>query len=136
MVIYQKNSTPIDYLLIQNFIENVQGFIHSPMEAPDIAAHTLYSSSFVFKSLELTALSTYSTSNVRDLSVEQRKCRFFNESNLVTSPVYSYRLCRNECRMKLAHRLCGCIPHFYRPSCTFVFIFIGSYRCTRNDDYD
>jgi len=47
--------------------------------------------------------------------VWQRQCRFTHESEeMFNTPVYSYFLCRNECRMKLALRLCNCIPHFYR----------------------
>lgn len=93
-----------------------QAFLHSSMEAPDIAVRTFYSTIDIFKSLEVSAISTFSTENVRFLNVEQRKCRFPTESTLVTSPVYSYRLCRNECRMKLARKLCGCVPYFYRAS--------------------
>ncbi|XP_065206755.1 sodium channel protein Nach-like [Planococcus citri] len=114
---------------IMNMSSGYYGFIHSPMEAPDIAAYMLFSPSYVFKSIELTALSTYSTSKVKDLNIEQRKCRFFNESNLITSPVYAYRLCRNECRMKLAHKLCGCIPHFYRPSYQYKICDVKGMHC-------
>ncbi|XP_044264094.1 acid-sensing ion channel 5-like [Tribolium madens] len=48
------------------------------------------------------------------LTIKQRKCRFYDESNLKHSPAYSYVLCRMECRAALAKRLCGCVPHFYR----------------------
>ncbi|XP_066907455.1 sodium channel protein Nach isoform X2 [Halyomorpha halys] len=64
--------------------------------------------------LDICALSTYSTEATRTLSVQQRKCRFIEESNLEISPVYSYRLCQSECRMHLSLKLCGCIPYFYR----------------------
>ncbi|CAH1407456.1 unnamed protein product [Nezara viridula] len=66
--------------------------------------------------LDTNVLSIYSTDATRKLSVQQRKCRFMDESNLETSPVYSYRLCQSECRMHLSLKLCGCIPYFYRNS--------------------
>lgn len=86
------------------------------MEAPDIAVRTLFSSENIFKSVELSAVSTYSGENIKNLNVEQRKCRFLSESTLLTTPVYSYRSCSIECRMNLAKRLCGCVPYFYRPT--------------------
>lgn len=49
------------------------------------------------------------------LSISQRQCRFTNEAEtMASSPVYSYNLCKIECRKQLAIQKCGCIPHFYR----------------------
>jgi hypothetical protein len=62
----------------------------------------------------IVSLAIYSTGDVTSLSFSQRKCRFLEESDLHISPVYSYNLCRMQCRMEQAMRLCGCIPHFYR----------------------
>lgn len=51
------------------------------------------------------------------LSVSQRQCRFVHEADILTSsPVYSFNLCQNECRIRLALKKCNCIPHFYRPT--------------------
>ncbi|TMW49502.1 hypothetical protein DOY81_005421, partial [Sarcophaga bullata] len=48
-------------------------------------------------------------------STKQRKCRFQYESEtLQTSPIYTFGLCLAECRLFLALRVCGCVPHFYR----------------------
>lgn len=49
------------------------------------------------------------------LSVSQRQCRFAHESQILeTSPIYSFNLCQNECRLRLALKTCRCVPHFYR----------------------
>lgn len=68
------------------------------------------------------------------LSVSQRQCRFAHESDILeTSPIYSFNLCQNECRLRLALKTCGCVPHFYRskskytpvsPSCLFLHLFL------------
>lgn len=49
------------------------------------------------------------------LSPSQRKCRLEYESEpLLASSVYSFNLCRSQCRFKMALKECGCIPYFYR----------------------
>lgn len=51
------------------------------------------------------------------LTTSQRQCRFANEAEtLASSPVYSYNLCQMECRKHMIEFLCGCVPHFYRPT--------------------
>lgn len=49
------------------------------------------------------------------LKPSQRKCRLEHEAEpLISSSVYSYNLCRSQCRFRIALRDCGCIPYFYR----------------------
>lgn len=49
------------------------------------------------------------------LRVSQRKCRYTNEDEIMRwNPIYSFGLCRMECRMRFSLKYCGCIPHFYR----------------------
>lgn len=55
-------------------------------------------------------------SNVRELSVRQRKCKFFSDGGLKTWPVYSRSMCVTECRMKVIQDHCDCRPHFARPT--------------------
>ncbi|XP_026282493.1 sodium channel protein Nach-like [Frankliniella occidentalis] len=92
-------------------------YLHSSNETADFASQRLESPSGSYKTLDISALSIYTSEDAASLDVPQRRCRFLVEpkSPLILSPVYSYNLCRNECRMKLAHRRCGCVPHFYRP---------------------
>ena len=52
--------------------------------------------------------------NVKDLSVHQRKCKFFNDGGLKTWPVYTTNMCLMECRMKVIQDKCNCRPHFAR----------------------
>lgn len=49
------------------------------------------------------------------MSPSQRKCRLEHESDvLLTSSVYSFNLCRSQCRFMMALKECGCVPYFYR----------------------
>lgn len=89
-------------------------YYHSPSEVADMSGRSLLSINNSYTTLDLSALSIYSTKEARSLSVAQRKCRFLEESNLKISPVYTYNLCRMQCRVKLCQALCGCVPYFYR----------------------
>ncbi|XP_052863148.1 uncharacterized protein LOC128269784 [Anopheles cruzii] len=90
-------------------------FFHGPMEVADISARRYTFQDLYYTTVELSAQEILTSRNARDLSISQRQCRFSHESDQLTfSPVYSYSLCRIECRMKLANKRCGCVPHFYR----------------------
>jgi hypothetical protein len=92
----------------------LQVYLHSASEIPDVSSHFMDLEHLTQLTASIVSLAIYSTSDVRSLRISQRKCRFLEESDLDISPVYSYNLCRMQCRMDLAMRLCGCIPHFYR----------------------
>lgn len=92
-----------------------KGFLHSPYEIPDVACRIYPSPESHYKTLDVTALSIYSTPEIKFLTPKQRGCRFLQESNLDISPVYTYNMCRIQCRMEQARKLCGCVPYFYKP---------------------
>lgn len=91
-----------------------QIFIHGPYETTDASSKSIVSDNGYFLQVYLTALTIFTSGRAKAMSVGQRKCRFYDESNLKHSPVYSYKLCRMECRINAAIKLCGCIPFFYR----------------------
>jgi hypothetical protein len=66
---------------------------------------------------QVSAASTYSTSEVRALSKEQRQCLFDDEQTLRSASGngsgYSYSNCLVQCRLQHMHRLCHCAPYFY-----------------------
>ena len=91
-------------------------FFHGSMEVAEISKRQYSFQESYYTTVELLALEILTSSNARELSISQRQCRFTHEDEmLLFSPVYSYNLCRIECRMKFAFKLCGCVPHFYRP---------------------
>lgn len=67
-----------------------------------------------FMQIYVSGLTIFTSNRAKRLGINQRKCRMHDESNLRHSPVYSYVLCRMDCRARLSKTLCGCIPHFYR----------------------
>lgn len=106
-------------------------YFHGPYEVADIASKRLYAESDSYQQIYLSGLTIFTTDRARHLTVKQRKCRMYYESNLRHFPVYSYTLCRMECRAKLALKLCGCLPHFYRKMGKKYYYFLG-YNCSEN----
>lgn len=110
---------PLDGEIFANIINistayNV--FFHAAREIPDISKQRYSLTESDYSTVELQVLEIITSDDARELKVSQRKCRFTEEAapDLVTSPVYSFIICRSECRLKLALRLCSCIPYFYR----------------------
>lgn len=117
---------PLDgeiYANIINISTSYDVFFHAAHEVPDITQQRYSFSGSDYTTVELEALEIISSRDAKALRISQRKCRFTEEArNLVTSPVYSFIICRIECRLKLALRLCNCIPHFYRRKGGYLII--------------
>ncbi|KAH1009342.1 sodium channel protein Nach [Dendroctonus ponderosae] len=108
---------PLDGEVSANIANVSTGFnvyIHGPFEVPDVRRRPLVVPNDHLLQVYYTALSIISSEDTKTLRIRQRKCRFYHESNLTHFPVYSYLICRMECRIRLALNLCGCVPHFYR----------------------
>ncbi|XP_050438903.1 pickpocket protein 11-like [Adelges cooleyi] len=132
------SGTPLDgdvFTQITSMNFGYMGFLHSPHEAPDIANRIYSSPESFYKTLDVTALSIYSTPEIQSLSPKQRGCRYKHESNLELSPIYTYNICRNECRMKQAIKLCGCVPYFYRPTNHKICDVKGMHCLDQYEDY-
>ncbi|KAL1130435.1 hypothetical protein AAG570_011683 [Ranatra chinensis] len=113
---YFKGS-PLDgdiFAQIMNMNSGFEMYVHSPEEIPDTALKRLESHNNSYKTVDVQALSIYSTEAAQRLTVSQRKCRKLAESDLTISPAYTYNQCRIQCRLALANSICQCIPHFYR----------------------
>ncbi|XP_056637722.1 sodium channel protein Nach [Diorhabda sublineata] len=108
---------PLDgevFINVINVTSGYQVYFHSSFETVDIASKNIRTSDNNFLQLHITGLAIIAADGIKSLTPKQRKCRFYYESNLPHFAVYSYILCRMECRASLAKRLCGCLPHFYR----------------------
>ncbi|XP_055609428.1 uncharacterized protein LOC129756544 [Uranotaenia lowii] len=113
-------------------------YFHGYMEVPEISKRRYSFKDAFYTTVELLALELITSPNARELSVSQRKCRFTHEAEVLQfSPVYSYNLCRIECRMRLAARICGCIPHFYRnngkANAKYRICNFDGYHCLRRN---
>lgn len=115
--------------------------MHGPYDLPQYAySHeiTQAGESSMFKSFTMTAITILARSNVQNMSPERRKCRldfntercflasvkldvflkwifrYFDESNLSRFPVYSYDLCKLDCKINIIVKKFGCVPFFYK----------------------
>ncbi|XP_034254433.1 uncharacterized protein LOC117653134 [Thrips palmi] len=100
-----------------------QLFVHGPGEVPALQSPFLTAPAGSLKRLELSTLAVLTAREVRDVTPQQRRCRFTDEPMTATTdtelaprvPVYSYNLCRRSCRAALLLRACRCVPHLYGP---------------------
>ncbi|KPJ05427.1 Sodium channel protein Nach [Papilio xuthus] len=97
-----------------NISASYRVYIHGPYEVPDISTKYQQSSKNFYMKIYVTAVTVYTSSEAAKLSIGQRRCRFPHENNLKHNAIYTYTLCRMECRIKLCLKYCGCVPHFYR----------------------
>ncbi|XP_016978723.1 sodium channel protein Nach [Drosophila rhopaloa] len=87
--------------------------VHEMMLPHDLRTVTFdakVKSSYVLK---LLVHSISADTEVRNLPVAYRKCRYNDENNLEYYSPYYPSLCRLECRIKWALSLCNCKPYFY-----------------------
>ncbi|XP_045765303.1 sodium channel protein Nach-like [Maniola jurtina] len=95
-------------------ITSYNAYVHGPLEVPDISAKYHHSASFFYMKIYITATTVYTSPEAAKLSVGQRSCRFKHENNLQHNSVYTYTMCRMECRVQLCLHYCQCVPYFYR----------------------
>uniref|UniRef100_A0A182K7N9 Sodium channel protein Nach n=1 Tax=Anopheles christyi TaxID=43041 RepID=A0A182K7N9_9DIPT len=109
------------YMKLDMYRSTVSYTIHSPFEVA--TSDQLFT--YVKESDELVALysvlETVANERLKDLTVQQRKCYFYDEA-YEHLPYYSYNLCIMNCRARRALAVCQCRPHFYPfaegPVCT------------------
>ncbi|XP_073844889.1 pickpocket 25 [Musca autumnalis] len=63
--------------------------------------------------IELLLSLTTAETEVRNLPIAYRKCRYKDENILKYFEIYRPGLCRIECRINAAFKKCGCKPYFY-----------------------
>ncbi|XP_058122437.1 sodium channel protein Nach [Anopheles ziemanni] len=87
-------------------------FYHSPYETLNIAKfQPMTSEAHEYETFSIEIVTTKDFKE--DTTISQRGCRFTYESNLTHYSIYTKDICLQECRIQMAYKLCGCIPHFY-----------------------
>ncbi|XP_058828422.1 sodium channel protein Nach-like [Topomyia yanbarensis] len=116
---------------LSNLTSNGDIFYHGPYEVPSYLKRlivTLSTSAFLtitFKPVIITADAT-----IQNLYVQQRRCRFPDESNLALFPnYYSHSLCLLDCRLRLFLKYCGCVPYFYNLEVKVPVCRLKQLRC-------
>ncbi|CAH0729111.1 unnamed protein product, partial [Brenthis ino] len=120
-IVDSKNSMffihPLDgevFAQVMNITTSYNAYIHGPLEVPDISTKHQHSKERFYMKLYVTALTVYTSPEAASLSIAQRRCRFQHENILKHNSIYSYTMCRMECRVNLCLKYCNCIPYFYR----------------------
>lgn len=116
-----KHQTPFTSLV--NFVWIFQYYVHSPNEVPDISSSYFLVFGRMDRDTSFTVLETTVSPEINRLNPSQRKCRFEDEPTAPHLKVYSFNLCRMQCRKQLAVELCGCAPYFYQKEREFKFVF-------------
>lgn len=102
------------YARIEDFPRIMKYYIHSAYELPDISDRYFIVKPSTERDTTFRFQATVASDELRRLNPKQRRCRFMDEPTKdMASPVYSYNLCRMNCRKKLAYELCRCAPYFY-----------------------
>ncbi|KAG5678862.1 hypothetical protein PVAND_008493 [Polypedilum vanderplanki] len=109
---------PLDgeiYAQLTNLSTAYSVFFHGAMEIPDISKIMHRFPQTDYTTVEFLALEILTSPDAKKLSPSQRNCRLETESEeLLTSTIYSFNLCRSQCRFKMALKECKCVPYFYR----------------------
>ncbi|KAM7343889.1 pickpocket 25 [Cochliomyia hominivorax] len=91
------------------FLHNVEDIV-APFGKGTIMRHATMDGSLT---IELLLGLTTAETEVRNLPIAYRKCRYKDENNLNYFKIYRPGLCRIECRINVAMKKCGCKPFFY-----------------------
>ncbi|XP_072939809.1 sodium channel protein Nach-like [Epargyreus clarus] len=120
-VVESSNNTffihPLDgevFATVYNLSDSYNVYIHSPLEVPDISTKYEHSAKSFYMKIYVTAMTVYTSAEAAKLSIQQRRCRYLHENNLRHNTIYTYNMCRMECRIRLSLKYCKCVPHFYR----------------------
>nr|XP_032512969.1 pickpocket protein 28-like [Danaus plexippus plexippus] len=120
-IVTSKNFTffvhPLDgevFAQLNNISSSYEVYIHGPLEVPDISTKRHYADENYYMKIYVTAMTVYTSPEAARLSVGQRRCRFLHENSLKHNSVYTYNMCRMECRLRLCLKYCKCVPFFYR----------------------
>ncbi|XP_045450483.1 pickpocket protein 28-like [Melitaea cinxia] len=114
---------------IKNYSNVYKVFIHSPEE---VTTSTTSSFGVDVEGIIEFGLSVWSSrisDALRYMPRFLRKCRFSHEPISERYPIYSHSHCMMECRIKLIKKLCGCLPHFYKPLDHERICYISELKC-------
>lgn len=84
-------------------------------EMIDITSQHYLVNSTTMGDANLDIVDIISENDIKMLSPKQRNCKYTDEGEILDhSLVYSYNLCRSECRLKLCLKYCQCSPYYYK----------------------
>ncbi|XP_037902541.1 sodium channel protein Nach-like [Hermetia illucens] len=96
-------------------VRHYEIYTHDSLDTPNTRRKLRVSEdTTTFTLLRFNAIPIVASDNIRRLRIKQRKCRFIDESNLNHFPIYTFSLCRIECKINAILKFCECLPFFYK----------------------
>ncbi|VEN34953.1 unnamed protein product, partial [Callosobruchus maculatus] len=122
---YERKFQPILYNMTKEtsmsirVTKNIMGeynlYVHSPNDVVNYESKNTTCYFAKATTVKVNTINVHTTEDVRKLSIGQRYCKLNSETQgLVHSPVYSYSMCRTDCRIQICHSHCDCTPYYYR----------------------
>lgn len=112
------DSEPDDYHASLYGGYGVKVMLHEPYDYPDRNAENKLVGIGEEVFLSVTPEVTYSTDDIRSLTVSTRECVFPDEGKTLNEntamPNYSYRNCLALCRVQTIVNKCRCVPYYQR----------------------
>lgn len=92
----------------------LQVFITGTNEIIDITSKYVSQPPGRVTTVYLSLLDVVSDDDIKDILPKNRKCKFgYENEGIYSSHIYSYNLCRIDCRIKLCMQYCNCTPYYY-----------------------
>ncbi|KAJ2949696.1 hypothetical protein O0L34_g15627 [Tuta absoluta] len=104
-------------------------FLHNPDETILTTSPSYVHMLKGFMSFGVQMWVTKTTDEVKAADIRLRKCRLLEEPISERYPVYSYNRCMLDCRIRMILKVCGCVPHFYKPLPTERVCRIDELKC-------
>ncbi|KAI5651399.1 amiloride-sensitive sodium channel domain-containing protein [Phthorimaea operculella] len=102
---------------IMGYADTYTVFLHNPDETILTTSPSYVHMLKGFMSFGVQMWVTKTTDEVKEAEIRLRKCRYelLDEPTSERYPVYSYNRCMLDCRIQMILKVCGCVPHFYKP---------------------
>ncbi|KAJ0175159.1 hypothetical protein K1T71_009300 [Dendrolimus kikuchii] len=132
---YTKNNIELSfhdrdfYVEIMNYADSYKVYTSNPDDITLCGSDSITLDMEGFLSFGVQISSTRTSEDLHDLSINLRKCRFHYERYYQRYPFYTYNVCLLECRIKMILKLCGCVPHFYKPLAHDRICNLDELRC-------
>ncbi|XP_066994081.2 sodium channel protein Nach-like [Anabrus simplex] len=107
-------------------------YVQSHDEIPVLDVNPQLEWHYEISKLVFSAKQTYTTEDARQLSIRQRRCVFPDEIKLDTDSMYTYGACMTQCRMRLARKMCNCVPFFYSTTAGYTVCDVEGVKCLAN----
>lgn len=112
-LVFQVDTHPEYYISPTEYYYGAEILIHDSNDFPDMAVVAALVQPGEELRLAVNPEAITSAFEVRHMDVQQRKCWFDNEIDLILAERYSFESCMVECKAAHAIELCHCLPYYF-----------------------